>query len=235
MSSGKWPKCLILIGLVLTSLLITSCKTKTKVDGPPAGPVEVAAITIRPEQTVLTTELPGRTSAYLVAEIRPQVSGLIRGRMFQEGSTVKAGDLLYQIDPAPYEAAFNQAKAAVAMAEADLATAEAISSRPRPSPRLRSREERFRDWWPSAPSANRTTMTPSRAAQAEALVTHAQDDDRDAPGDDRIPPAALDRPPSICHSPPSKRPYLRAHRHSSITVGAWRPPITDAAGGGATS
>jgi membrane fusion protein (multidrug efflux system) len=87
---------------------------------------------------VLTTELPGRTSAYLVAEIRPQVSGLIQRRLFQEGGNVGAGDLLYQIDPAPYQAAFNQAKAAVTTAEADLVTAEANI------PAIRSRAERLK-------------------------------------------------------------------------------------------
>jgi len=87
---------------------------------------------------MLTTQLPGRTTAYLVAEIRPQVNGLIQSREFQEGSFVKAGQLLYQIDPAPYEAAYNQAKAAVATAEADLITAQANL------PAIRAREERFK-------------------------------------------------------------------------------------------
>jgi membrane fusion protein (multidrug efflux system) len=85
---------------------------------------------MRPERVALTTELPGRTVAYRVAEIRPQVNGLILKRAFTEGSDVKAGDLLYQIDPAPYEAAYEQAKASVAVAEANL-------------PALRSRVERF--------------------------------------------------------------------------------------------
>ncbi len=96
------------------------------------GPAEVAIVTVQPERVVLTTELPGRTSAFLVAEIRPQVNGIIQQRHFTEGSDVKAGDLLYQIDPAPYQAAFDQAKAALAMAEANL-------------PAIRSRAERLKD------------------------------------------------------------------------------------------
>jgi membrane fusion protein (multidrug efflux system) len=87
---------------------------------PPSGPVEVNTVTVHPERVVLTTELPGRTAAYLIAEIRPQVNGIIRQRLFEEGSDVKAGSLLYQIDPAPYEAAYEQAKAALAVAEANL-------------------------------------------------------------------------------------------------------------------
>jgi len=97
----------------------------------PAGPAEVATVTVLAERAVLTTELPGRTSAYLVAEIRPQVNGIIQQRSFVEGSDVKAGSLLYQIDPAPYQAAYEQAKAALAMAEASL-------------PALRSRTERLK-------------------------------------------------------------------------------------------
>ena len=98
---------------------------------PPAGPVEVGAVTMRSERVVLTTELPGRTAAYLIAEVRPQVSGIIQKRLFEEGSVVKAGSLLYQIDPAQYQAAFDQAKAALAIAEANL-------------PPARSRAERLR-------------------------------------------------------------------------------------------
>lgn len=86
---------------------------------------EVATVTVNPEPVVLSTELPGRTSSYLVAEIRPQVSGVIQNRLFREGSNVTAGDLLYQIDPAPYKAAYNQAKSALATAEAELAIAQA--------------------------------------------------------------------------------------------------------------
>ncbi|MCX5656559.1 MAG: efflux RND transporter periplasmic adaptor subunit [Planctomycetota bacterium] len=81
-------------------------------ESPPAPPVpEVATVTVQPQQVVLTTELPGRTSAYLVAEIRPQVNGLVQKRLFTEGSDVKAGDVLYEIDPAPFKAALDNAAA----------------------------------------------------------------------------------------------------------------------------
>lgn len=86
----------------------------------PPGLVEVSTVTLHPERVVLTTELPGRTAAYLVAEVRPQVSGSLQRRLFEEGSDVKAGSVLYQIDPAPYQAAYDQAKAALAVAEANL-------------------------------------------------------------------------------------------------------------------
>jgi len=77
---------------------------------PPVIP-EVAIVTVSPERVVLTTALPGRTSAYLVAEIRPQVNGIIQKRLFEEGSDVRAGKVLYQIDPAPFQAAYDNAAA----------------------------------------------------------------------------------------------------------------------------
>jgi len=99
---------------------------------PASKAMEVGAVTIKTERVVLTKELPGRTAASLVADIRPQVNGLILKRVFEEGALVKAGELLYQIDPAPYQAAYEQAEAAVDMAKANL-------------PALRSRAGRFKE------------------------------------------------------------------------------------------
>lgn len=135
--SSEWPKCFAFTGLAVACLLLSGCRSKA-VATAQAGPAEVATVTIQPERTVLTTELPGRTSAYLVAEIRPQVNGLIQSRLFREGANVKAGDLLYQIDSAPYQAAYDQAKAALITAQADLVTAEANL------PAIRSRAERLK-------------------------------------------------------------------------------------------
>lgn len=95
----------------------------------PTGPVEVGTVTVHSERVVLTTELPGRTAAYLIAEVRPQVNGLIQERRFVEGSTVQAGSLLYQIDKAPYEAAYAQAQAALAVAEAAVPPAQSRADR----------------------------------------------------------------------------------------------------------
>jgi len=75
--------------------------------------------TVRTHRIVLTTELPGRTAPYLVAEIRPQVNGLIQKRLFKEGSDVKGGQILYQIDPAPFQATLDNARAALGKAEAN--------------------------------------------------------------------------------------------------------------------
>ncbi|KUG23897.1 membrane fusion protein of rnd family multidrug efflux pump [hydrocarbon metagenome] len=97
---------------------MSGCEKKNP-GGPPPTP-EVAVITIKTEAVVTTTELTGRTSANLVAEVRPQVSGIIQDRLFTEGANVKAGQPLFKIDPATYWSALDNAKAALARSEAHL-------------------------------------------------------------------------------------------------------------------
>jgi membrane fusion protein (multidrug efflux system) len=87
-------------------------------------PVEVAVYTVKPQEVIFTKDLAGRTSAYQVAEIRPQVTGIILKRMFTQGSIVKKGQQLYQIDPATYKAAYESAAASLVRAEADVKAAE---------------------------------------------------------------------------------------------------------------
>ncbi|MCC6696815.1 MAG: efflux RND transporter periplasmic adaptor subunit [Candidatus Hydrogenedentes bacterium] len=97
--------------------------------GAPPPPPEVAVLEIQTEKITLTTELPGRTSAYLVAEVRPQVSGIIQSRKFTEGSLVEEGEVLYEIEPAPYKAAHDLAVAAQARAEANVPPIELMAER----------------------------------------------------------------------------------------------------------
>ncbi|MCC7202377.1 MAG: efflux RND transporter periplasmic adaptor subunit [Nitrospirae bacterium] len=112
------------------TLMTAGCTQKdAAVTMAPGGPTEVGVIEIKPQKVILTTELPGRTSAFLVAEVRPQVSGIIQKRMFAEGSDVEAGAVLYQIDPAMYQAAHNSARAALARAEANLVPARLKAER----------------------------------------------------------------------------------------------------------
>ena len=94
-------KLIVVIGLLSVSLMQAGCKPQSTKSGPPqAVAPEVAVLTIQPQHVLLTTELPGRTAPYMVAEIRPQVSGLIQKRLFTEGSDIRAGQDLYQIDSA---------------------------------------------------------------------------------------------------------------------------------------
>jgi membrane fusion protein, multidrug efflux system len=111
-------------------LLFGGCDTSKSAPPPPTAP-EVAVVTIQTERVVLTTELPGRTSAYSMAEIRPQVGGIIQKRLFEEGADIKAGQMLYQIDPASLQAAYENAAANLAAARraADRARAGLAVSR----------------------------------------------------------------------------------------------------------
>lgn len=103
--------------VIAAGLLSSGCGRRG--GGIPAMPApEVSTISVKTEKIVLTTELPGRTTAYLVAEVRPQVGGIIQKRFFEEGSEVKEGDILYQIDPSLYQATCDRAKAELAKAEA---------------------------------------------------------------------------------------------------------------------
>ncbi|MBW2708550.1 MAG: efflux RND transporter periplasmic adaptor subunit [Deltaproteobacteria bacterium] len=103
----------LLAAASLTSLLMMSCDRSTKTPPPPVP--EVTTVTVRSQKVMLTTELPGRTAAFRVAEIRPQVSGLVQKRLFTEGADVKAGQALYQIDLAPFQAALDHATANLAV------------------------------------------------------------------------------------------------------------------------
>ncbi|MDH4318319.1 MAG: efflux RND transporter periplasmic adaptor subunit, partial [Desulfobulbaceae bacterium] len=121
-------KKIVAITTLLSGLLATGC------DRPPQNPPQlpapaVSTVTVQPEKIMLSTELPGRTTAFRVAEIRPQVNGLIKKRLFEEGSDVEAGQILFEIDPAPFQAALDNALAALARSEATLPTAKARAER----------------------------------------------------------------------------------------------------------
>lgn len=113
--------------LLITGLLLSSCGDR-KSGGPPPPP-EVAVVTIQTKPVATTTELPGRTSAYLVAEVRPQVAGIILKRQFTEGANVQAGQVLFQIDTSLYQATLDNAKAALARSEAHLSTIQLKAAR----------------------------------------------------------------------------------------------------------
>lgn len=101
------------------ALSLAGC-SKDPAGGGKRPATEVGFITVQPQPLVLQSELAGRTTPYLVSDVRPQVSGIIKFRRFEEGTRVKAGQVLYEIDPAPYEAAAAEAKAGLANAKASV-------------------------------------------------------------------------------------------------------------------
>ncbi len=118
--------------LLIAAMSLAGCDRKPAAapGAPPAA--EVGVVRLKAQPVTLTTELPGRTTAFLTADVRPQVNGLILRRIFVEGAEVHAGDQLYQIDPATYRATYDSAVATLAYDQAALVTARAKSSRYKP-------------------------------------------------------------------------------------------------------
>jgi membrane fusion protein (multidrug efflux system) len=171
----------LMMGVLAAGLITFGCGSQQAAP-PPAIP-EVAIVTIKPERVLLTTELPGRTSAYFVAEIRPQVNGIIQKRLFVEGSDVGAGEVLYQIDPAPFQAALDNAAANLAVtrraadrARAALEVGTAGVSRQKATLELaRTNRWRFEELFKSnAVSASQRDQAVSEAEVAEAAMKSAE-------------------------------------------------------------
>ncbi|MCX5545071.1 efflux RND transporter periplasmic adaptor subunit [Paraburkholderia sp. CNPSo 3076] len=116
-----------LISVATAAIVLAACGQKQS--APPPQTPEVGIVTVQPSAVPVVSELPGRTSAFLVAQVRARVDGIVLRREFTEGAIVKAGQRLYKIDPAPYIAALNTAKATLAKAQANLVTQNALVSR----------------------------------------------------------------------------------------------------------
>jgi len=124
MNSDLMTLCRVGIAPALAAIVLAGCDA-----GKPAAmasqPPDVSVVTLHRDSVPITIELPGRTSAYLVAQVRARVDGIVLKREFTEGGDVKAGQRLYQIDPAPYIAALNSATASLQKAQANLASTTA--------------------------------------------------------------------------------------------------------------
>ncbi len=115
--------------VAIVALAVFACAPKKPAQQGPKGPPTVGVVTLQTQRVELSNELPGRTSAFETADVRPQINGVIQKRLFVEGSIVHKGQPLYQIDPAPYRAALDQAKAQLANADALVAAAKVKSER----------------------------------------------------------------------------------------------------------
>ena len=114
---------------MLLSLMLLACEEGGKGAPGSSGPREVVIIKLEPRREVYTTALAGRIASFQVAEVRPQVGGILQQRLFTEGADVKAGQALYQIDPATYEAALDSAQAALMKSEANVTPARLKAER----------------------------------------------------------------------------------------------------------
>lgn len=111
------------------ALILTGCGGGQEQAQPNAAPPKVFFVTVTERPVTLNSELPGRTSAYETSDVRPQVSGLIQARLFQEGDLVRAGQALYRIDPTAYETQVASARAALVRARAAIASTQALARR----------------------------------------------------------------------------------------------------------
>jgi membrane fusion protein (multidrug efflux system) len=119
----------LLPSALLLATLLAACKPEQAAAPPPQPQVQVSVVSLHPQPVAISADLPGRVSASLIAEIRPQVSGIIKSRVFTEGTQVKEGDVLYEIDPAPYQAALDSAVATQRKAESAAVNAKIRADR----------------------------------------------------------------------------------------------------------
>jgi membrane fusion protein (multidrug efflux system) len=117
--------------IALLAFALAGCNKQDQKAAAPAKP-QVGVVTLKAEPVSLTTELPGRTAAFRIAEVRPQVNGIVLKRLFTEGGQVTAGEQLYQIDPSLYQATLDSQRAALARAEAQVKTATLLAQRYQP-------------------------------------------------------------------------------------------------------
>lgn len=130
MSTKIFAKYLVTAAVLLSLIILAMLGGCSAGDpAPEVATPKVTVLTVQPKSQVLTTELAGRTQAFMVAEIRPQVGGIVQQRLFVEGAEVKAGQALYQLDAAPYKAALAQAQASLTKARATLKSAQTTASR----------------------------------------------------------------------------------------------------------
>lgn len=130
MSTKLFAKSLVTAAVVVAVLVLFALGGCSADDAQPVAQTpKVQVMTVQPQRQALTTELAGRTQAFMLAEIRPQVGGIVQQRLFVEGAEVKAGQALYQIDPAPYKATLAEAQATASKARATLKSAQATATR----------------------------------------------------------------------------------------------------------
>ncbi len=155
---------------VITLSLLAACGDKAAAPGaPPAA--TVAVITVAPAAVTLSTELPGRTEASRIAQVRARTAGIVLQRVFKEGGDVKAGEVLFRIDPASFQASYDSAQAAVAKAEANLAQAELKVKRYKPLLAAQAVSQQEYDDAVTAQKQAAADLATSRAARTNAGLT----------------------------------------------------------------
>ena len=155
---------------VVSLSLLAACGDKAAAPGAPP-PATVAVITVAPAAVTLSTELPGRTEASRIAQVRARTAGIVLQRVFKEGGDVKAGEVLFRIDPASFQASYDSAQAAVAKAEANLAQADLKVKRYKPLLAAQAVSQQEYDDAVTAQKQAAADLATSRAARTNAGLT----------------------------------------------------------------
>ncbi|WP_047517170.1 efflux RND transporter periplasmic adaptor subunit [Methylophilus sp. Q8] len=161
--SGVW-----LLGLA--SLMLAGCSSGKPDNKPPKKTPEVGVITVQPASQPIVADLPGRTNPFMISEVRPQVGGIIRQRAFTEGALVKAGQLLYQIEPAPYQASAQSAAAALQKTEASLTTLKLKADRYKELVKINAVSRQDNDDAQAALQQGEADVAAARAALSTAKI-----------------------------------------------------------------
>ncbi|MFP1683243.1 efflux RND transporter periplasmic adaptor subunit [Alloalcanivorax sp. C16-1] len=156
--------------IALFSLVLAACDDGNQQQQQAGGPPEAGFITVEPQTFTQTTELPGRTTPYQVAEIRPQVNGLIEERLFEEGQEVNAGDALYRIDDSLYQAQVESAKADLARAQATLKSTRLRAQRFERLLEMKAVSQQEYDEAQAALGENQAQVAAARAAVDSARI-----------------------------------------------------------------
>lgn len=164
------PRSILSGAAIALAVLLSACGAKAPAGPDPNAPAPVGVVVLRTEPVNLTMELSGRTSASLVSEVRPQVNGVIKARLFQEGSTVRAGQPLYQIDPAIYRASLDSANAALAQAQATATSAKLKADRYRELVAINAVSKQDNDDAQSAAQSAAANVQAQRAAVQQARI-----------------------------------------------------------------
>lgn len=159
--------------LLLGSAALSACSPHDAAPDAAMAAPEVGVLEVRAEPLALSTELPGRTVPYLVAEVRPQVGGIIEQRLFTEGASVKAGQSLYQIAPTTYQASYDSARASLAKAEANLETTRNKAARYEELVAIKAVSKQDYDDSQAALKQAQADVAMARAAQETARVNLA--------------------------------------------------------------
>lgn len=164
------PRNTAIASAVFALSLLNACGDKAAAPSAPP-PATVAVITVAPAALTLSTELPGRTEASRIAQVRARTAGIVLQRVFKEGGDVKAGEVLFRIDPAQFQASYDSAQAAVAKAEANLAQAELKVKRYKPLLAAQAVSQQEYDDAVTAQKQAAADLATSKAARTNAGLT----------------------------------------------------------------